>query len=717
METNEANDLLLKAACYPRPYGLSTIKSADNIANTLGFLPLALVQAGKAIVNGLCSLANYIEHYKQNWERIRQARRRAGYRGNERENLNVYSSYDINLKSLEESNKEVDIHAVELLKMFSCLNSENIHIDFLIAAAKNPRLEREQDEKDKEEEARIKQFSRPNTWSEYFRDKFFRTLEFILKDRGPPFLPSVLRETAPFDEKLLNVRLRHTLGILSRMSLITHHEDSDVYSMHPLVHTWVRERPEMTIAEQALWCQVAITTLSKSIRLPPHGSLENEEEMRRNLLPHIIHVRKCKELIDIRISDNQEKVKLTWKPILQGEFGRRQALESAKFSRVYLECGFWKEAEQLQLATKNFVCKRLGTEHPAAIAIMLFLSATYWNQTRVNEAADLQDQVYQACVKSYGPNNPKTLKVMDTLGSSRCYQGRFKESLELHSKAIKGMEETEQVDKEDYYVALCNLGRINWRYFRFEEAKNFHLQALEGLKRVLGPTHLQTLVAMEDLAMSYMDCGEEFLETAHALMLEVLNQRKAKLGNEQPFTLLAICNLARVKCALGQTIEAENLFRGAIPIAEKSLGENHIGTLGGKTHFAQVLVKQKRYAEAEEIFTKVIEKERYATAARNDGEYPDRIFALWCLAQCYELHGKIDDALVRLTELRSAVDSIGGQGFGKLHPISEKIREKREELEALKNSAANQPSQGEALSPESSCSSERGSFGPKSSTW
>jgi len=594
-------------------------------------------------------------------------------------------SYEINLKSLEQSEDEEAVDAVQLLKMFSCFYCENIRVDFLRMAVTNPRAERKQADKDKREEAQMTRLSRSKTWTEYIRERIFLVLEFTLRDRTPPVLPSVLREVQPFSDydDLLELRLRRALNVLSRMSLITHHEASDNYSMHPLVHKWVRERPEMTIGEQALWCQAATTTLAQCILLPPHGSSEAEENMRRNLLPHIDHVRKCQARISLRISQNQRRRKFPWVPRLNGTFGRRQALEYAKFSRVYSECGLWKEAEQLQQTVKDFVCGLLGSEHPLAMGIMLLLSGTYWNQARTNEAAELQSQVYQACLKSLGPDHPKTLKVMDTLGSSRCFQGRFKEALELHQTAIDGMKRLPEPNQEDLYLAMCHLGRVMWRYFKYDEARELHEEAFEGLKRVLGVSHFQTLIAMEDLAMSYMDCGEEFRETAHQMMTEVLYQRKTRLGNEQPFTLLAICNLARVKSALGRHIEAEQLFLNALPIAERSLGENHFGTLAGKTHFAVVLVRQKRYAEAEEIFKKVVEKQRYASAAREDGDHPDRIFALWHLVECYELSGKLDEALLTIAELELVTGTIGGCGLGKLHPITQKMAKKRQVLESL----------------------------------
>jgi tetratricopeptide (TPR) repeat protein len=685
LDTEEANNLLLKAACQPSPWDVSTIKSANSIANVLGFLPLALVQAGKAIMNGFCSLANYTEHYRKSWQRIRHARKKSGHKGDETTNWNVYSSYEINLKRLEELDDEEAHDAVELLKMFSCLHCEDIRIEVLITAAGNPRVEQEQRDKDKEEEDCMKMLARPKTWGEYFRDRIFKIAEFVTRDRGPVILPAVLRDVeplSPFDE----FRLRQALGRLSRMSLITQHDSSEVYSMHPLVHTWVRERPDKN-AEQALWCQAAATALTQAILLPPHGSSAKEEDMRRSLLPHINHVRKCQVEISAKIADNRRLRKITWMSAVKSKFGRRQALESAKFSRVYQECGLWKEAEMLQLRVKEFVLKELGPEHPYAIGIMLLLAGTYQFQGRTNEAAELQGQVYQACLKSLGPDHPKTLKVMDTLGSSRCSQGRFADSLELHEKAIAGMKKIKTLPKpEDLYIAMGNRASMLWRYFRYEEAREVRAQVLEGLQNVLGPTHLQTLTAMEDLALSYIYCGEEWLEQAHELMLEVLKQRETRVGKEHPFTLLAMCSLARVKSAMGETADAEKVFRKGIPIAERVLGENYIGTLAGKAHFASVLMKRKLYDEAEELLLKVVGKQKYTRAAREDGDHPDRIMALWALVQCYELHGKTDDALAMVGELEYVIANIGGQGLGKLHPFAKRLEAKRDELESSKMS-------------------------------
>lgn len=64
----EASHLLLKAANLPLPWETQTRSSAARIAETLGYLPLALIHAGKAIMNGLCPFINYLDFYSRSWE-------------------------------------------------------------------------------------------------------------------------------------------------------------------------------------------------------------------------------------------------------------------------------------------------------------------------------------------------------------------------------------------------------------------------------------------------------------------------------------------------------------------------------------------------------------------------------------------------------------------------------------------------------------------------
>ncbi|OCL06656.1 tetratricopeptide repeat domain-containing protein [Glonium stellatum] len=698
LETDEASDLLLKAAFLPGPWELQTRTLAARIAEALGYLPLALIHAGKAIMDGVCSLANYLDFYGRTWKRIRRSRSISGYRGDKDANMNVYSTWEIVYLGLEAKKTETSDDGIQLLKMFSFFYWENIEVDILIAAAQNPKREQQSAE---ETEHNTKAALRPNARSliQSARERVIGYIENFLKVN--PILPAVLRDDdqTPFDED----RLRIALTFLVQMGMLTHHEESDSYWMHPLVHTWVRERPQTSTGEQAIWCQAAITTLASCIFFkPPTEYARLDERLRSDILPHVENVRKAQKIIHERILDNQKTRKRSWLvswlfPLVVTR--EIQPIEWAKFSLVYLQAGKWDEAEKLQQPVKELACEKLGMDHPRTIDIMQLLSVTYTLQTRNNKASDLQRQVLNACTRIYGPNHPRTLKVTDILGATCLLQSRFSESRRLHEQAIKGMTEVLGAEHEDTLIAVDNLGVVMSRYFFYDKAKDLHLRAFNGMKRTLGPTHSHTLQAMERLALSYLYL--ENLDLAHEIAEQVLEAREKKFGRESPYTLMAQLTIARIKTAKNETDEAETIIRTGLPVAERNLGDNHLGVLVARTSLSQVLVRQKRYDEAEEILINVIQRHRYEGSQREDGEHTDRFQALWFLLKCYQLQGKIEEAIRTGDELWEAVHSIGKEGLGSQHAFTRILAEKREELLAARQrpSAGSAPASYDPFSP------------------
>jgi tetratricopeptide (TPR) repeat protein len=466
------------------------------------------------------------------------------------------------------------------------------------------------------------------------------------------------------------------------MSLITYDASNDSYSMHPLVHKWARERPEMTTSEQAVWSEAAATTLAHSIVLPPLGDTEADEIFRRDILPHIDHARKCQEAIRDRISEKRKERRHGWLqwPGAESRFDRDKAVLYAKYSIVYAQSGCWTEAEALQLAVKDYTYRVLGLDQPATRRITLALAGTYWNQGRGDEAADLQDEVLQACITSVGRDDHETLMVMDTLGQTRWQQGRCSDARALQQQAVDGLTKLKGRDHEDTLTAMDNLGRTIAKFYEnLGEAEGLFLQAIEGMRKVLGPTHLKTLMAKENLAALTLQMGGD-LHKASEMMQEVLELRKSKLGKEHPYTLLAMVNMARIKSAAGEHNEAESLIQTGLPIADRNLGENHIGTLMGRATLGAILIRQARYAEAEAILVDVIERQRHLSVSRGDF-HPDRLGAMIELLECSTLQGKIDYSIRLCDEII--------EGFKKIslreHPLERKVKEKRSVLAKMKD--------------------------------
>lgn len=548
LKDDEASDLLLRAADEPAPYTSTVRHLASEITKKLGCLPLALVHAGKAIVTGVCRMHDYLTSFDDHWERVRSVRSRRGSNVQIQEDAYtiIYSTYEIMYRGLMAKMTPASRDALDLLKMFSFFHHGNIRVEILLQAANNPEAERKQQAEQAEDERLIRAKSRPKTWTESLGTMGHTCYYYLVQLGFRPVLPQVLR--LPDSEHFDTYRLRAALRELSQMSLITHNPASDSYSMHPLIHTWVRERPE-SIAEQAVWCQAAATTLAQSILLPPLANTEADEDFRRDLLPHVDHVRRCDETIQKHIESNQKRRRRPW-PVLRPQLDRPRVLQLAKFGFIYAQCGLWHDAQSLLTIVFRFLSSARGMEDPMTIRVSLFLAVIYRQLDKLQDAAALQDRVLKACIALWGEDDLRTLEVTDALGVIRWQQGRFRDAGKLHERAFKGLLKVKGSHDPTTLRVKGNIGRILAKNCEYEEAIKVHLETVTELQQQLGTSHQDTLSAMDDLAMSLLErstdsaTASEDLARAHTIILDVVNRRKEKLGKDHPLTLWAIANLA-----------------------------------------------------------------------------------------------------------------------------------------------------------------------------
>lgn len=667
LKEDEANDLFLKAADEPTPCSTTVYNLVTKITQKLGFLPLALVHAGKAILTGICRMHDYLTSYDEHWERVRSVRSRRGsnFQAEDDAYAIIYSTYEIMYQGLIARKTPASEDALDLLRMFSFFRRENICVEILLQAVSNPEVERKHQAKQAEDERLLHVEPRSKTWSQTLEAMGLSFYMFLVQLGFQPVLPKVLR-VVEGAENFDKSRLRRALQELSQMSLITHNTANDSYSMHLLVHTWVRERPETSTAEQAVWCHAAATTLTQCILLPPLANTEADEDFRRDLMPHVDHVRRSQQKIQNRILSNQKRRWRPW-PVLQSQL---DTLQLAKFGFIYAQCGLWHDAETLLATVYEVLSKVRGMRNQATIRASLFLAEIYRHLDKLKDAAALQDKALKACIALWGEDDLQTLEVTDALGVIRWQQGLFSEALKLHERAFEGFTKVKGLDDANTLRAMGNIGRIHSKSRKHSEAIKIHLQTVSGLQQRLGPSHQDTLTAMDNLAMAYLErtidsgvVGED-LPHAYRIMLEVVELRKKKLGKDHPITLWAMANLARVKNAQGDHSEAESLFRAGILVAERNLGPNHIGTLYGKTYLAYVLLCRKQYQEAETILLSVVKAQQDTRP-----NHPDQLAAFSFLLKCYTSLGKDADAANTRRRMMDGLEAIGGSG----HPWEKRL--------------------------------------------
>lgn len=718
LDDDEASELLLRAADNHEPRTPTLMRLASAVTRRLGALPLALIHAGNAIKAKYCELENYIPYYERSWQMIRQSQQVPGQGEDDAEYMKVYASYEIVFRGLEVIKLQRYRDAVQLLQLFSFLHYEHIPFDALIAAVKNPRIQREADAQGAEHNNRqgtslLNLALRLSSWPKYLRSMVDSFLRKQFENQNPVILPSFLLDTeltTPSDD--CNVRLREALHLLTQLSLVTHYEGSDSYSMHPLVHTWVRERPPMTVRTQAVWCEAAMHTLSRCVLLPPLNESVAHGNLVRKLRPHIVSVGKLQRKIEQEFASNRYKRNRPW-PALESCISPWRAMFLAKCALVYSECGDFVETETCLRTVMDFYRRFLGSNHSRTERVALALSGCLWQQSRVNEAADLQEQVLENNLEFLGPVHPRTLNLMDKLGESRRQQGRPAESIELLTKAMDGMKiQLSDTDPAKYHV-LEHLGKTLQTCYCFEDARQHQEQAVAGLKLYLGERDMRTLVALEELAITYKELGtmhmksnkelaRQYLETAHRHAVFVVEQRREQLGDKQPHTWMAQGTLGRIKAAMGDVDEAETLFSSILPVAARLLGDHHLGVLSHKNHHSKILIQQKRYREAETCLLDISRPAKYKMATFTD-DHPDRWDALWTLAECYQKQGKIECSLTTCNELLGAVKAVrkGKEQTETSSTFWKMVLDKRAELLAIKDSGIAEDSTSVVFGPPS----------------
>ena len=642
LEQGDASLLLLKAAVTPKPWDRTIKTVAIKVADALGCLALALVQAGTVILQGMCNLHDYLKFYDQFRNRVSE--RRSSIASLSVDHVTIYDTWEHSLSLLEGRSTEAVKDAVQLLSTVAFFHFEHIRVDIFTRALDNRTMSN-------------KDATRPS---------------FIMRQTGgiwarlqPPLvLPSFLRQSS---WELNPHRIRLALIELRSFSLISYDGKDDSFSLHPIIHSWARDRLET--GAKAVWAQVAINVLADSILLPPGDVGETHEEFRRDILPHLDHCIRARsiEVLDYDAWFGGLKFPFTlivhhsWLHVF-----RQQVVTAAKCGYVYLERGRFNQAVPLLSKAKDALIQSRGHSNSLTMAAMLALAKAYWGLGRLEEGLALQTAVVHTRKNMLGPSNAETLSAMNDLGKSYWLNGQYHDALDLQTTTLKLVEPALGPNHDSTLTAMDNIGVTYGSWQRYAESRDMHRRVLSIRVDTIGQTHLHTLETMNNLAMALMDLGE--LSEADELMGVVYKHRKTKLGKEHPYTLWASCNRAKVKTNLNHLEEAHDMLVKGIAAAKRSLGEKHLGVLMGEGELARVFARQGRLPEALHLSENLIQ---LLEQSRGLG-HPDTVYALYKLAQLYEMCGEIAKAIassalaaerseVRLTRQHPMAQSIDAQ--------------------------------------------------------
>lgn len=228
LDEEHSTQLLLKATRMPEESWRSCEEQAQAIVALLGSHTLALIQAGAYIAEGYCRLNQYAEKYKRLRKRLLKhypKQQQSRYR-------HIYATFEASVAVLNDAEEEAGQDALDLLGVFSMLHSGVLPLHLFRGAWRGGQyvLATDNDEIDE-------------------MDKIDALRKWHVSQL-PEFIDSQADEWDDY-------RLHKASALLVSLSLVTRHrsDELDGLSMHPLAHSWARDRLGKE-QQEASWVRV-----------------------------------------------------------------------------------------------------------------------------------------------------------------------------------------------------------------------------------------------------------------------------------------------------------------------------------------------------------------------------------------------------------------------------------------------------------------------------
>jgi tetratricopeptide (TPR) repeat protein len=458
------------------------------------------------------------------------------------------------------------------------------------------------------------------------------------------------------------------IGTLDAYSFVSRRPADPVLDLHRLVHlatrNWLRKERKL-----AQWTERVIVRLQEVF---PDDDHKNRSVWRR-YLPHARYALQA-DLID---KDWTCRMDLIWKYGLcldqdgqwdEAEVAFTQVLETRKrvhgpdhpatlasmsnLAATYCNQGRWNEAEKLGVQVMEMRKAVLGAEHPNTLNSMMNLASAYSEQGRWTEAEKLEMQVMEVSMTVLGAKHPFTLTSMANLASTYWRQGRWDEAKKLDAQVMETSKAVLGAEHPDTLTSMANLASTYQSQGRWDEAEKLHMQVIEIRKTVLGAEHPDTLTSMANLASTNQNQGR--WNEAEKLQVQVMETSKAVLGAEHPDTLTSMANLASTHQNQGRLDEAEKLHMQVIEIRKTVLGAEHPDTLTSMANLASTYQNQGRLDEAEKLQMQIMKTSKSLLGA----EHPDTLTSMANLASTHQNQGRLDEAEklhMQVIEIRKTV--------------------------------------------------------------
>ena len=267
---------------------------------------------------------------------------------------------------------------------------------------------------------------------------------------------------------------------------------------------------------------------------------------------------------------------------------------------AYQDAGRLDDAIPLYEQTLTDRTHILGPHHPDTLLSRNNLASAYLDAGRPGDAIPLYEQTLTDRTHILGTNHPDTLLSRNNLAGAYLDAGRLDDAIPLYEQTLEDSTHILGTNHPNTLISRNNLAGAYRDAGRLDDAIPLLEQTLEDSTRILGPHHPDTLISRNNLAGAYLYAGR--LDDAIPLLEQTLEDRTHILGTNHPSTLISRNNLAGAYLDAGRLDDAIPLYEQTLEDSTHILGTNHPSTLISRNNLANAYLAAGRSEEAKKLF-------------------------------------------------------------------------------------------------------------------
>jgi len=355
----------------------------------------------------------------------------------------------------------------------------------------------------------------------------------------------------------------------------------------------------------------------------------------------------------LTLTDSVTKAVYTLGPDHSDTLSSRNNLANA-----YQDAGKLEEAITLYEQNLKDFENLLGPDHPETLTSRNNLANAYQDAGRLNEAIELLQQSLTDHTHILGPNHPNTLLSRNNLANAYQDAGRLNEAIVLYEQALTDSTHILGLEHPDTLLSRSNLAGAYLESGRLDKAIELLQQTLEDHTRILGPSHPNTLISRNNLANAYQATGR--LDDAIYLHHQNLDDRTRILGPHHPHTFASRNNLAYAYQDVGRLDEAIPLLEQSLKDCTRILGSHHPDTLTSRNNLASAYWHAGRLDKAITLLVQNLDDRIRILGP----DHPDTLTSRNNLAHTYLDADRLEEAITLLEQNFTDCSRI----LGPLHP-------------------------------------------------